>query len=572
LNAITLRVACLSLTLATSLAAPAAGRAQEVEALRSDLARMLATYRWPDAEWGVLVVSLDQGDTLFARSADTPLAPASNLKLLTTAAALRVLGPEHRFRTYLLTEGTVDAGVLHGDLVLYGTGDPGISDRFYGSKTEVFERLVDRLEQLGIRSVTGDLVADASYLPGPLRPAGWDPADLNDHFTGAVSALSFNENVVSFRVVAANRAGEPPEVHTIPAHAGLEVINGARTVNGRARPRLAILRDRPLDPIRVEGRIRRGSRDVWRQMTVPSPPSFAISAFRAVLEERGITLHGRTRVVETPARSIVGKLSAPAVAGRPRTRILARHVSRPLRDYLKVINKESNNLFAELIFRTQGRVRGGLGSPDASARAVRSTLEEIGVPMDAVTQLDGSGLSAGNRVAPGTFVEVVSAMSKAPEWGDFWETLPIAGRRRELRRMYRTAAAGNLRAKTGTIEHVSALTGVVRSRDRERLAFSIMLNGTPSTSRAKRIENLIGGRLASFARGAGRGPAVVVADAAPESREEDDRHRVRAGESLSVIALRHGVTVDALLRANPRIRADRILAGQWLEIPLRGGG
>ena len=557
--------------LVAALAAAQPASAQEINQLRSDLTQALETYNWRDAQWGVLVVSLDQGDTLFAFGADAPLAPASNMKLLTTAAALRRLGPDFRFQTYLLSEGTVSNGVLHGDLVLYGTGDPGISDRFFSSKDEVLRLLVDQLEQLGITEVSGQLVADASHLPGPLRPTGWDPADLNDHFAGAVSALSYNENVVSFRVVAGERIGVRPEIHTVPDDAGLDIVNNALTVSGRARPRLAILREDPLDPIRIEGRITRGSRDVWRQMTVPSPPHFAASALRAILAERGIRVSGGIRVVETPATSIVRRVTAPSIQTRDRTRILAKHVSAPLSDYLAVVNKRSNNLYAELVFRTVGRTAGGIGNPQASAQAVLEAVADMGVPVADLVMLDGSGLSAGNRVTAAAFVALIAGMAKTEQWSAYWASLPVAGRRRELGRMYRTAAAGNLRAKTGTIEGVSALSGLVRSRDQERLAFSIMLNGTPSTSRAKRVENLIGARLAQFARGPGGAPSAIVAEIVPDPAE-DGRYRVRSGENLSVIAQRHGLTLDDLLRANPRIEPNRIFAGQWLAIPHQGGG
>jgi nucleoid-associated protein YgaU len=140
--------------------------------------------------------------------------------------------------------------------------------------------------------------------------------------------------------------------------------------------------------------------------------------------------------------------------------------------------------------------------------------------------------------------------------------------------MYSTAAAGNLRAKTGTIEGVSALSGMVRSRDQERLAFSILLNGTPSTTRAKRVENIIGARLAEFARSPGQTPSVTVADVDPElaNERDDERYRVRAGENLSTIVQRYGLTLDAMLRANPRVEPDHIFIGQWLVIPQLGGG
>jgi D-alanyl-D-alanine carboxypeptidase/D-alanyl-D-alanine-endopeptidase (penicillin-binding protein 4) len=554
--------------------------AQEVapRAAFADLQNRLTTAfeggGWRAATWGVSIVSLDSGDTLFTIEPDTPLSPASNLKLLTTAAALEILGPEYRFRTYLLADGDVVDGVLHGDLVLYGTGDPGISDRFFRGKDDVFHRLIDELEELGIHTVTGDLVGDASFLAGPLRPAGWDARDLNDYFSAPVSALSFNENVVSFRVVA-GLPGEPPEVHTIPDNSGLEIINNARTVAGATRGRVHILRDNPLDPVRVEGPIRAGARDVWREMTVSVPAHFATSVFRATLEERGIVVQGGMRVVHDPSQSLLRTVAAPAL-GRRGARVLARHVSEPLSTYLAVVNKESNNLFAELVFRTLGRTSEGVGSPEAGARAVRSELLTMGVDMSGLVQLDGSGLSSGNRTSAATFVSVLEGMSSRPAWGTYYASLPEAGRRGELGRMYSTPAARNLRAKTGTIEGVSALSGVVRTADGERIAFSLLANDARSTSRAKYVENQVGVLLASFRRPTDAPLPVRLADAAPPapidlSEGGANRHRVATGENLSVIAGRYGITVDDLVRANPRVEPNRIVAGEWIDIPQRAG-
>mgnify|MGYP006153290853 FL=1 len=549
--------------------------AQEVSELQADLSQMLDAYSWKDARWGVLVVSLDQSDTLFSESPDSALSPASNLKLLTTAAALRILGPDFRFQTYLLSDSNIANDVLEGDLVLYGTGDPGISDLFFQEREDVLELLADQLEEAGVRTVTGDLVADASHLQGPLRPYSWDPEDLNDHFAAPISALSFNENVVSFRVTPSDRSGPRPEVHTIPESAGLDVHNLAITSPRGTRPHLSILREYPLDPIRIEGGIVLGAGDAWRQMTVPSPPHFAASVFRNVLLERGIRILGNIRVVESPDKSVLTGITSPTHHERPRVHILAKHTSPPLSEYISVINKRSNNLFAELVFRTMGRTQEGLGSPEASARAVSVALTEIGVPMESVVQLDGSGLAAGNRTSASTFVSVLQRMAETETWNHYWASLPQAGTRRELRRMYQTAAAGNLRAKTGTIEGVSALSGIVRSRDQERLAFSILLNGTPSTTRAKRVENLVGARLAEFVRSPEREPSAIVEEIDERtvvSGQSSQRYQVVSGDNLSSIAYRYGLTLNEMLQANPRIEPNRILAGQWLTIPQRGGG
>lgn len=548
---------------------------QEVDELQGRLSSAYATSGLGGATWSAIVVSLDSGDTLFAQSADSALAPASNLKLLTTAAALHVLGPDYRFRTYLLTDGTVSNGVVEGDLVLYGTGDPGLSDRFYRDEDEVFQRLIDQLEEAGIHTVTGDLVGDASYFTGPLRPPGWDPRDLNDHFAGAVSALSFNENVVSYRVVPGS-PGEAPTVSTTPSRSGMALVNEAETVTGGARPRLAILRDDPMDPVRVEGRVAAGSRDVWREMTVSDPARFAAENFLSTLEERGIAVEGGLRIVADAESSILGTdpISAPAF-GRSGARVLARHVSEPLEAYIDVINGESNNLFAELVFRAVGRAVTGEGSPDGAQRAVRAALSEIGVDLRGVVQVDGSGLSAGNRVRPATFISVLDRMADGPHWESYWSSLPEAGQRRGLGRMYRTAAAGNLRAKTGTIEGVSALSGIVRSQDGERLAFSLIVNGARSTTRAKRVENEVGVLLASFHRDADRVPPLQLVEAqvtAAAARGGANRHLVTSGENLGMIASRYRVSVDELLTANPRLEPNRIVSGQWIEIPQRAGG
>ncbi len=563
-------LAALTLSLTALLGSAFPSEGQSVAELQSDLLEAIGT-GWGDATWSALVVSLDGGDTLFAVEPDLPMSPASNMKLVTTAAALHVLGPEYRFRTWILADGPIVDGVLQGDLVLYGTGDPGISDRYYGRKDEVFQRLIDDLAAAGIERVAGDLVADASFFPGPLRDPGWDARDLNEHFSAGVSALSFNENVVSFRIQAADD-GQQPLVETVPAQSALEIVNVAEMTTGRARPRLAILRDDPYEPVRIEGRMVTGTTDVWRQMTVAIPAEFFAASFHAALEARAIHVDGAIRAVDAESASPVTQVYAPGL-GRTGPRVVAVHHSRPLIEYLEVVNKQSNNLFAELVFRAVGRAVEGSGSPQASARAVRRTLTELGVDVAGLIQVDGSGLAADNRVSTGTFVQLMERMSDGPLWDEFWATLPEAGARRELGRMYRTPAAGNLRAKTGTIEGVSALSGMVRSHDGERLAFSLMVNRTRSQNRAKRAENEIGARLAAFTRPAGTLPEIRAEDAAPiRSTAFADRHRVARGESLSGIAIRYGVSVDAILGANPRLDRDRISAGQWLDLPRPGPG
>ena len=481
----------------------------EVEALRRDLAGFLDGSRLRTAEWSILVVSLDAGDTLFARNERMLVIPASNMKVVTTAAALHFLSPSFTYQTFLLGDGAVEDGHVKGDLILYGTGDPGISDRFFPTRTHVFEGLADQLSAAGITHIDGDVVGDATYFTGPDLGPAWNPGDLNERFAAPASALSFNENIITLRISPATNPGGVPTVETIPPGFTLEITNTAETVEGRPRPRLWLDRPTPNSPIRIDGEMTLGGPAIWRRLTVSDPAQFSARALREVLESRGFTVSGVTRAIHRADDSrVTGRQAwAPGLAEHEEPRLLARHTSPEMIEYLTVVNRESHNLFAEAVYKTMGKVVMGQGSFEGGAQAVRSfTAREIGLGDRDIIAVDGSGLSESNRVTAGGLVAILRYVAESPQWDAFLSTLPGAGR--ELRRMYRTRAAGNLRAKTGTIDRVSALTGVVSTRNGETLLFSILSNDVPSTSAAKRVEDRIGARLADFQRAAPGAPGL----------------------------------------------------------------
>jgi D-alanyl-D-alanine carboxypeptidase/D-alanyl-D-alanine-endopeptidase (penicillin-binding protein 4) len=606
-----LRAAALAV-LAAAAAVPAGHALEElldarVRQLREELRGAVESNGWRFARYGVLALSLETGDTLYAHGAHDVLAPASNMKLLTTAAALRYLGPDFRYQTFLLADGPVQRGRLVGDLVLYGTGDPGLSEDFQG--TPGFAALADSLIAAGVSVVEGDLVGDGSFFTGPLLGDGWNPDDLNDWFTAPSSGLTYNENMVTLRV-APTVAGLAPEVHTIPGGADLNM--SVTAVTGGGGGRVQIRRVDPSQPITIEGSLTTGGRDVWRQMTVSDPARFAASVFRSVLAERGVQVLGSVRAVRDPSESRVTTRSlwAPAVSPEHRgPRVLVRHQSPPLLEYLKIVNKKSHNLFAEVTLKTLGRVVAGDGSFAGGAAVVSDFLaDEVKTDTTGFVMHDGSGLSSLDRVSAATFVDVLKHMANSDLWTSYWETLPEAGNPRELRRMYQTPAAGNLRAKTGTIEHVSSLSGVVRSANGERILFSIIANDVPTTWGAKRIEDRIGIRLASFERpfavstpelrlasdsivsdtGAVAAAPVIAAAPTPASTPAPTpaaapvpsarpapaapataarTHTVQKGENLTVIARRYGVTLNALVAANPKMSPRRLMPGVALKVP-----
>lgn len=462
-------------------------------ALGARIDEVLDGARWRRSRFGVLVVDGETGDTVYARNAHASLAPASNLKIFTTAAALHHLGPDFRWVTWVTTEAPIVDGVVLGDVILFGTGDPGLGPRTR-TGPGAFDVLASALAARGIRRIEGRVVGDASYFAGPERVEGWDPRDLNDWFAAASPALGFNRNVVQLRVEP-TVDGHQPTVHFDPAVGGVDVAMRALTVAGRPAARMHMLRDDPLEPIRIEGEITVGGRDVYRTMTVQDPVRFAAHAFEAALGEVGITVTGTPGTIRDRTES---PLSAVRVFTGGQHRVLARHRSAPLIDALAVVNLESHNLYADLVLKTLGRVIDGEGSFAGGARVVeRFLIDEVGVADGSVELLDGSGLAADDRASAAAFVATLRHALASPFGEAFLQTLPEAGTS-HLRRMTRTPAARNLRAKTGTIQGVSALSGLVRSADGRPLVFSIIGNELPSAWGAKRLEDEIGAALAGW--------------------------------------------------------------------------
>lgn len=596
---------------ATLLFAHAAGSAagaptpmdQSSQELIREIEAAIAAPGWDPGSWTVMVVSLDAGETLFAHRAEVPAIPASNLKLFTTAAALRYLGPEYRYSTYLAGTGPIRNGTLDGDLYLYGTGDPTISDRFFDSKIQVWEQLADSLAALGISRVTGDLVGDASYFEGPGVGEGWQAAYVTHTYAATASALSFNDNIVTMRVTGAEETGAAPNIQFIPG--GSIPIRNEATTTTSGRSHVEVEREGYGAPTVLAGTIRKGSSALWRAVPVSDPAAYAVAVLAEVLRDRGIQLDGDVRSVDTKDGSpITGRtVFAPTLDDAPTVQVLAVHRSPPLQEIVDIINQRSHNLYADVVLRTVGRVVTGRGSAQGGEAAVLALLEEAGLTGAELRMDDGSGLSLLDRASARSIVELLAYMADSPYGDAFMASLPEAATSRGLRRMQTTDAAGNLRAKTGTINRVSALSGYVSSSSGERLAFSIMANDVPSTWTAKRVEDRIGARLASFDRpipqqlaagqtrpdpaserpvSVGRsGEATVASErgesdgesaAEPQTSADPDppasaEYVIQSGDTLEGIARRHDTTVEALRAANPNVNERRLIPGRSLSVP-----
>lgn len=459
--------------------------------------------------WGILVRDLESGDTVYARNQDKLFLPASNAKLFSTALALSRLGGDYRLTTRLAVDGTVsEEGVLEGDLRLIGGGDPNLSSRilpfrksgeFAPDRLAPLRELARRVADAGIRRISGDIVGDDSRYVWQPYPRGWSHADTLRGYGSAASALAFNDNLVEIRVTP-GAVGEPARARVSPALGYLELANLTQTTSGRHVSR-TILARRGEGPRRVilAGQIPSRSRGRTMQLAADDPAEYAATALRRALLDAGIEVGGGAVASHLlPDRLATLRTGPPDRP--PGTRpALAEIPSVSLREAIRVVNKESQNLHAEILLREVAYRESGIGSQEAAVASMRRFLAEVGLGTTEFYLVDGSGLSRHNLIAPTAAVRLLEYMWNSASRDAYLDSLPVAGEDGTLDWRFRgTPARGRVHAKTGSMSHVLALSGYARDGDGKTYAFAIMANnfGLASSS-TRRLVDSIAAALAS---------------------------------------------------------------------------
>jgi D-alanyl-D-alanine carboxypeptidase/D-alanyl-D-alanine-endopeptidase (penicillin-binding protein 4) len=450
----------LSLAFAPGLATVAAAETALERAVGVEVARALKD----TAAMGVHIVELDTGETVYAYNPDEPRVIASNTKLFTTAAALDALGPGYFFETRLLERGILTAGVLQGDLGVVGSGDPQISGReFGGDPYGAFRPWAVALRERGIRRITGDLyLAHGLFETLRVHP-DWPRDQLAEWYEAPVDALSFSDNCVLVRV-SPGKAGGPAKVETVPPVPLLRVDNTSTTSSKRRGTRLSVGRLDTLLTVRGSIDVGSGVFETW--VTVPDPVLYFGSALRSALAEEGIVVEGQLRPV-------------PELPGAIWERV-AVHRS-DLVTAIRTTNKRSQNFYAESLAKTLGAQRCGAGSWAEGVRAIGEFVESIGVPRGTFRMVDGSGMSRANQFPPRAITMLLRHMFFHAARTEFAQSLPYSGEQESKgwrRRMAVAPYRGNVLAKTGTLNGVSALSGYAKAVSGKSYAFSILLNKT----------------------------------------------------------------------------------------------
>lgn len=443
--------------------------------------------------WGVVVADQDTGAILYELNADHFFTPASNAKIFTTALALDTLPPTFRFRTTLESQAALDAdGRLAGDLRFVGGGDPDLSNRRFpfagkvehdGPVEKVLAEMVEEAVAKGLREVDGDVVADDSYFPYDPYPAGWSVGDLFFTFGAPVSAIAFNDNSISIDVLPGARAGDPAVVTVEPGAAldsfGREITTGP----AEAKPDFAVVRRPGADFLLLRGVIPLGHASVKIDLAMLEPAEMTARALKQLLEARGVHVTGTTRIHHAPPPDTSDAGDLPPLAETMRVAsaaapiTLAEHISEPLLESVRVTNKMSQNLHAELLLRTVAREKRGVGSTGAGLKVEQDFLKNAAVAEGDVVLADGSGLSGTDLVTPRSVIQLLRYVAQRPWGSDYSSTFPIAGVDGTLEtRMKGTTAEGLIRAKTGALEHVRAMSGYATTLRGEHLVFAIFGN------------------------------------------------------------------------------------------------
>lgn len=446
------------------------------DAWQAKLAALLAQPKYAGAMWSAKVVSLDSGRTLFEHQPNLRLSPASNSKLFACALALDRLGGDYRIVTPLLATAPVDAsGTIKGDLIVSGRGDPGWNPRREEKDFwTAFDPFIAALKQAGVRRVTGDLVADATWLRGPPNGAGWTADDLGDYYGAEISAITLDENYVDLVITPAATAGQPCTVEVKQPLSGLVIDNRTTTIAAGGVRRISVMRLPGENRVLVQGELPVGDKAEESEATVPRPAQWFATALREALKRAGIVVEGRALGIRWPELPAAGTVKLGEIR------------SAPLRDLVTAIMKPSQNLKTDLVFNHLGELDRQADTPasrqsdELAVAALNKFLRAAGIPAGGTLFEEGSGLSRNNLTTTGDIAQLLRFMAGHKEREAFLASLPIAGVDGSLKkRMKGTFAEGNLRAKTGTLRYASSLSGYVTTASGEKLLFSLMLNRYP---------------------------------------------------------------------------------------------
>ena len=484
-------LASLTISAAVSL------HAQNRGSLQQRVSRLLDQPPFDRVTWNIFAQD-DRGRVLFNRNGDHFSVPASNTKLIVAATAAVLLPADYRVRTSVYANGAIANGILRGDVILYGRGDPTWSERCYTIDTlaaggcdstwTVVDAIADSLRAHGLKRVTGKIVGDGSYFEPLLVHPSWNTFDLNWWYAAPVSGLGFHDNSVDFQITPGTGVDQPPAITWNPDLHLFTFENRARTVPAESSSTIGdnFFRKPGTMDIWAEGTVSL-SRTPWiESFAIPDPNLFAARALEASLQKKGTAVEGG-------AASTADSLAYRAL--RCCANPIAEYRGRPLSDIIFPILNSSQNWFAEMLLKIVGREIGDTASWSKGLDIEKHFLvDSVKIDSTAFALEDGSGLAAGNLVTPHAFVQLLAYMYRHPKRAPFMAALPHAQQRGSLlKRFVGTPLEGRVLAKTGSIDRVNTLSGYIQKADGHVITFSIQANAhdVPTRQMLAQIDSVV---------------------------------------------------------------------------------
>lgn len=451
--------------------------------LKEEIDALVYRYKPKNSQVGISIFSISKAKPLYELNSRKPFVVASNMKLLTTATALVSLGPDFVYETKVFYRGDLSSrSKLQGDIIIQGSGDPNISGRFYNDEiTAVPRSWAERVAEHGIKTITGDIIADDTIFDREFVCDSWPKDQLSEWYCAPVCGLSFNDNCIDIIVKPNRQPGGSASIQIEPETSYVKIFNTCKTTNLQSQHLYSLYRRPFTNSVYVKGSIwsKSGPQKVW--ITIHDPALYTATVFKEILENRGISVLGEARVVNASEKKMRHSSYALAVTNSS------------LRQSIEVTNKRSQGFYAEQIVKTVGAHIKNEGSFSAGLDVIRDFLAELGFSKNQYQIDDGSGLSKKNRLWPVMITTLLNYMYNHEDGDIFLQSLPISGVEGTLKnRLTQPPYKTRVRAKTGYILGTSTLSGYVETLEGEIVAFSILVNEISGGIRqAKHLQDAI---------------------------------------------------------------------------------
>jgi D-alanyl-D-alanine carboxypeptidase/D-alanyl-D-alanine-endopeptidase (penicillin-binding protein 4) len=455
----------------------------ENKKLKVEIDAILQKYKPKGTHVGISIFSVSRNKSLYKNNSNKQFVVASNMKLFTTATALVYLGAGFEYKTEIFYRGDISAdGILNGDIIIKGSGDPNISGRFFdGNVTAVPAYWADKIMEHGIQVINGDIIADDSIFDREFVHSNWPKDQLSKWYCAPVSGLSFNDNCVDIMVRPNSNPGGLTSVEIEPETSYVKIINRCKTTTSKSEHSYSLYRKPFTNQINIKGNFWSKAYLSKKSIAINNPPLYMATVFKEILEGKNVRVMGEARAIDETDFNARHRLNKLAIT------------TSSLRQSITVANKRSQGFYAEQILKTLGATINNEGSFSGGLDVVKDFLTKLGISEDQYQLDDGSGLSKKNKLTPDTITTLLTYMYNHKNAGIFLKSLPISGTDGTLKKRLKDEPyKSRVRAKTGYVYGARTLSGYVKTLDEEVIAFSILVNKIKGgTWQAKRFQDVI---------------------------------------------------------------------------------